>query len=529
MRCVLYCILPFLIVLLACKNAQPDSSKSAINHDDQASEAHLGLASMEVSGDPDAVKFFDEGLLMLHSFEYKDAAAQFRKAQEVDPEMAMAYWGEAMTKNHPLWSANYLEEGQEILERLAPSSEERLAKAKSELERDFMAAVEILFGDGEKLDQDKAYAQHMELLYEKYPDNNEVAAFYALSLLGSVSERNDQVYGKSAKVAQAILASNARHPGALHYLIHSYDDPDHAHLALDAANKYSKVAPDAGHALHMPSHIYIALGMWDEVISSNIASWEASRKRKELKELDNDALNYHALHWLMYGYLQRGEEENARGLMEKMENYAEELSSERGRAYSVGLRSTYFAETGNWDHPLASASSDVDDLNIIIRSQADFMRGMVAYAEEDAATLGDVIIEMQAQREEAHKKMMQRGGQMCSGVGWTSQLPTQSDLNNAQVMEMELQALRSLLAGSVHQAEMWFNKATALEEETSFMFGPPTVVKPAHELYGEWLLEHNFPEMAVKQFDLALQRCPGKRLSVDGKSRAEAKLNSNQM
>ena len=146
----------------------------------------------------------------------------------------------------------------------------------------------------------------MEQLSEKYPNNHEISAFYALSLLGSVPDgRDDAIYGKGAIIAKGIIEENPNHPGALHYLIHSYDDPAHAHLALNAANSYAKVAPEASHALHMPSHIYLAMGMWDEVISSNINSYQASINRMERKNLDNNARGYHAYHWLQYGYLQK--------------------------------------------------------------------------------------------------------------------------------------------------------------------------------------------------------------------------------
>ncbi|MCF6223634.1 MAG: hypothetical protein L3J34_07890 [Flavobacteriaceae bacterium] len=153
----------------------------------------------------------------------------------------------------------------------------------------------------------------MKKLNLKYPDNHEVKAFYALSLLGSVSDgRDDEIYGKGAKIAQGIIEENPNHPGALHYLIHSYDDPKHANLALDAAYSYAKVAPDASHALHMPSHIFVAMGMWDEVVKSNENSYQASVNRMERKKLDNDARGYHAFHWLEYGYLQQNRFEDAK-------------------------------------------------------------------------------------------------------------------------------------------------------------------------------------------------------------------------
>ena len=167
----------------------------------------------------------------------------------------------------------------------------------------------------------------MKNLRKKYPNNHEISAFYALSLLGSVKDKRDyDTYGKAAKIAQSVIDENPKHPGALHYLIHSYDDPGHAHLALEAANSYAKIAPEANHALHMPSHIYVALGMWDEVISSNRAAFDASVKRIERKQLEGKDFDYHSLKWLMYGLLQKGEFDEAKQLVTDMEGYCYNLS-----------------------------------------------------------------------------------------------------------------------------------------------------------------------------------------------------------
>ncbi|GAH04161.1 unnamed protein product, partial [marine sediment metagenome] len=188
----------------------------------------MGSVSFEVTGDAKAIPHFQEGLLLLHSFEYEDAAVAFQSAQDADADFVMAYWGEAMTKNHPLWNAQYTDEASEILNRLGPTTEQRLAKAQTEIERDFLEAVEILFGEGEKKDRDQLYAAHLQIMHDLYPEHHEVAAFYALSMLGSTSEgRDETIYEKGAVIAQGILEENPQHPGALHYLIHSYDDPVH--------------------------------------------------------------------------------------------------------------------------------------------------------------------------------------------------------------------------------------------------------------------------------------------------------------
>ncbi|MDM9632823.1 hypothetical protein QU605_15195, partial [Robiginitalea sp. M39] len=154
-----------------------------------------------------------------------------------------------MSHNHSLWHEQDYDEGAEVLKKLDAID---MDKNATELERDFIAAVEILFQpETEKPERDLAYASFMEGLSKKYPDNHEVAAFYALSLLGSVPDgRDEELYGKGAKIALGILAENPNHPGALHYTIHSYDDPKHAALALEAAHAYAEVAPDASHALH---------------------------------------------------------------------------------------------------------------------------------------------------------------------------------------------------------------------------------------------------------------------------------------
>ena len=497
---------------------------SGCSDKNHSAESTLGTIYFTPYGNDAAQPHFQQGLLLMHNFEYEDARTSFLEAQKLDPDFHMAYWGEAMTYNHPLWHSQYTDEGRKALNKLAPTAEERVALATTDIEKDLIQGANILFAeddDNDKLDRDIAYSTYMHSLYKKYPGNHEIGAFYALSLLGSAPDRDTETYEKGAIVVQGILKENPQHPGALHYLIHSYDDPAHAHLALDAANNYSVVAKDAGHALHMPSHIYVSMGMWDEVVSSNIASFAASDERRVRLELDNNARNYHALQWLMYGHLQRNEIKEAHALLTDMKGYHDELDSGRARAYLTMMRAGYLIDSEDWDSDAVSFEINDSSLNVSLRAVNTFIAGMYAYQTEDKEALHAVISEMEGVREEEHKRMMQRGSSSCSGVNWTSKLPTKTDINNAHIMEMQLKAVYAELNEDLDQAEMWFNAAADMEDDTSFSFGPPSVVKPAHELYGEWLASRNMHKEASAQFDKALEKAPGRRLSVQGKEEVE--------
>jgi len=377
-------------------------------------------------------------------------------------------------------------------------------------------AVNILFGEGnDKLARDIAYSDYMRTLFLKYEGNQEVASFYALSILGSAPERDSVTYGRGAVIAQGILKENPEHPGALHYLIHSYDDPDHAHLALDAANKYSVVAKDAGHALHMPSHIYVASGMWDEVVSSNIVSVAASDERRVRLDLDNDARGYHALQWLMYGHLQRNDIAEAKNILTDMKGYHDELPSARARAYLTMMRAAYLVDSQDWDGEAVRYEVDDSDLNISIRGVNKFVAGMSAFQGEDSESLRATISEMADTRKAEYKKMMQRSSATCSGVNWTNQLPSQTDINTAHIMEMQLKALDAMLTDDMQTAEKWLKESIDLEDNTAYSFGPPSVVKPAHEMYGEWLFAMHRSQDGIVQFAKAFSKAPGRRLTVD--------------
>jgi len=355
-------------------------------------------------------------------------------------------------------------------------------------------------------------------LYKKYPGNNEVAAFYSIALLGSVTVgRDDKVYENAARVAKEVLQRNPRHPGALHYLIHAYDDPYNAGKAIATADKYSTVAPDAGHALHMPTHIYLALGMWDKVVSSNITSWQAGINRKERKGLTNNALNYHAFHWLEYGYLQQGSIEKAKKMLEEMNAYCSNLPSIRARAHLIFLKTTYAVETNDYIGELTNIKCKQDDLNIVTRAADNFVSGMQAFYRNDGILLDSIIYKMTAQRL-VDKERAEASTGICGNIN--SEIPTTLDVKQAEVMELELKAMQARLKNDAVATENYLKQAVAIESAISYSYGPPTIVKPSFELYGEWLLENKRPGDALSQFELSLKAAPKRALSVKGKEKA---------
>ena len=501
MRSIHY-LLILLLISLSCKKKDTKTD-------------YLGIVNINVSGNEEALPHFEKGLLLLHSFEYEDAREAFQEAQKTDPNMRMAYWGEAMTFNHPLWRGQDYEESVETLERLKSVKD---YKAETELEKDFIESLDILYkAKTPKTERDKLYSQYMEGLYKKYPKNHEVASFYALSLLGSVIEhRNDSIYEQGATIVKSILDENPNHPGALHYLIHSYDDPAHAKLALNAANSYSQVAPDASHALHMPSHIYVALGMWDEVVSSNEHSYQASLNRMMRKNLDNDARGYHALHWLEYGYLQQNRIEDAKNLLLNMQQYATDKPSRRARMHLVFLKGTFLTETNNWNSDIANISVDVSELNIAVKSQNYFIEGMKAFKAKNEVVLDSIIDQMNKEidKESLLANNLDAGFKVCSSSSYNN--PTANDIMESRVMLTQVLALKSWLQNDMNQTENLLKESISLEKALSYSYGPPFIQIPCYELYAEWLLKSNRPQEAIEAYNRALERGPKRRKVIEG-------------
>ena len=470
----------------------------------------LGRTDFPTSGSPAAQEHFLRGLLALHSFEYRDAREEFRKAREIEPGFAMAAWGEAMTCNHPLWHEEDLDSARAALESLAPTPEERLAKAPTEREKAYLGAVEILFGDGDKLARDLAYADATRRLMEAHPEDLDAASFHALALLGTCHEGRDAAtYMKAAAIVERVFDANPLHPGAAHYLIHSYDDPVHAPLGLRPAQVYAQIAPAAEHALHMPSHVFLALGMWEETAASNVASYEAGEDRRRREDAGVDERGYHAMLWLHYANLQLGRFDEARKLLDLIAADAEVSDSRRTRGHFAQMRAEWAVETERWDElppgpDLADLSPDAVASDLFASGYAAVRRGDLDAAEKILAGFGD--------RYRAAANEDDQATVSCEGYSRFG--PVQ--LVAPRIMELELDAVIRFARGERDEALKLVEEAAAAEETRSFGFGPPVPAKPAHELWGELLLAAGRPEEARERFETALERAPKRARSLQG-------------
>ena len=470
----------------------------------------LGRTDFATSGSPQARERFLRGLLLLHSFEFGDAAEEFREAQKVESGFAMAYWGEAMTFNHPLWMEKDNEAARKVLDRLAATAEARRARAPTEREKMYLDAVEALYGKGkgDKAADDRAYAEAMRGLHEKFPEDQDAAAFYALSLLGTCEGKRDvAVYMKGAAIAEEVFAKNPLHPGAVHYLIHSYDDPVHAPLGMRAARVYAKIAPAAGHALHMPSHIFFASGMWEEATASNEAAWKASLDRAERKSLGPDEHNYHALFWLEYSYLQAGRYADARRVLSTMEADAKKSGSDRAKSHRAMMRAAWVIETRRFGGDEVRALPEDGE-----RGVALFAEGFAAVAKGERERAGTALAAIGKEPAAGHH---------AGGPGYA--MGRMSGAGADPIMKKALEALVAALGGDRERGLALAKEAAAAEDTISFEFGPPSVVKPAHELLGEMLLSLGNAAEARAEFERSLAHAPERALSLLGLARAASK------
>ncbi|MEQ8244584.1 hypothetical protein [Fulvivirga sp.] len=509
--------LPFigLAILVGC--SQPKETATEENYT-------LGDIKYQFPVSTEATEAFDKGLLLLHSFEYDDAKDAFLEAQAADKNEVMAYWGEAMCNYKALWGLQNVPAGREVMAKLGPSKEERLAKAEEGLERDFWEGIELLFGAGELNERNEKYASHMENLYGKYPNDLEVAAFYSLALMWSDYDDQEKL-NKAAEVAAGVMKENPTHPGALHYMIHSNDDPEYAKLAVNAANEYAKVAPDAAHALHMPSHIYVALGMWNEVVSSNIDSYQASLNRIERKGLTGKDRGYHSMAWLHYGYLQQGNYEKAEQLLREMVSYFQDSTA--SDSYTITMQNEQLIESGTWPEDLEPIDVDYSKLGLSAKSQKHFFRSLLAFHNKDKEQIALEIDTLQLHVETAKLVVGDDGIAMCS-AGPTRYAPTEGGIIKTNVTIHQMEALIAMLENDDEKVEQHLKEATKLEASSDYDSGPPFITYPSFEQYGDWLLTKDRAEEALAQFNKSLESRTNRAKALRGKIKALTMLDRTE-
>lgn len=475
----------FIVLALASLAAAPLAAQSA----------RLGTISFPNSGARAAQQPFIRGVLLLHSFEYEDAATAFREAERLDPGFALAYWGEAMTWTHPIWNQQNVDSARAILARLAPSGEQRRAKAATPRERGYLDAVEILYGDGSKPRRDTLYSAAMRRLSDAYPRDLEAKAFYALSLMGlSQGTRNVPTYMRAGALAEEVFLANPDHPGAAHYIIHAFDDAVHAPLGLRAARAYARIAPGAAHAQHMTSHIFVSMGMWDETVEANLFA------------LGKDTSRYTANHysaWLDYAYLQQGRLAKARSLLETARGNLGAPPRLHFRWALMGMRAHYLVAGEQWADSSTAWALDTAGIGPVTQAMDAFALGYAALKRGDRKTVGD------HQRRLAELAARKANPDEDDG-----------DIQVAAVLDQELRAATSAADGKADEAISTLRDAAAREEGIPAAFGPPDVVKPAPELLGELLMAQGKPAEAQQAFTRALALAPRRSLSLLGLARA---------
>ena len=494
----------------------------------QAQQSQLGKVDFPTSGSAKAQSHFVRGVAALHSFWFEEALDEFRESTKLEPDFMMGYWGEAMAYNHPLWSEQDTEAGRKTVTQIRESSK------LSDRERAYLNAVKLLYGEGDKLARDKAYSAAMEKIYREYPDDQEAACFFALSLLGTVrpDEKGYRRQAQAGAIAFDVYQKNPNHPGAAHYIIHAFDDPDHAILALPAAFRYSEIAPEAHHARHMPSHIFLQRGMWPEAARSNETSWATSDAWVRRKNLSISLRDYHSLHWLLYVYLQQGRYSKAEELLAIMRKSMAESTSDnklRPNYYAnnwANMAAAFIVETERWDlvaklFPASSAAEAGGDMAshgaprdsssaTVRQSPASqvlpvFIRGLAAAfkGRSDSDTLISVL-------------RAQAGPAPATGSYGNQGKMT-------QIRQHEIAAVAACTKEKYDEAIATMKKATALEEELGPPSGPPGLIKPSHELFGEILLKAGRPKEASEEFALALLRQPNRARALIGSARAASK------
>jgi hypothetical protein len=473
----------------------------------------VGTVSFANSGAPAAQEDFLRGLALLHNFEYPRAAEAFQTAQKADPSFAMAYWGEAMTHTHPIWFQQDVPAARTVLERLGATPAERSAKPKTKRERDYLAAVETLYGDGTKEDRDLRYADAMAVVHERYPDDVNATAFYALALLGTAHEGRDfAIYMRAAALLEEVFPSNPRHPGVLHYLIHCYDDPAHAPLGMRAARLYGAVAPNAPHALHMTSHIFIALGMWDDVIDANRRAIEVGNRLRAERSKPPVHCG-HIATWLHYAYLQEHRFAEAKKALEacRAEVVTEapdaKFAAEDLASY-VEMRANLVASDATSIGAEGVKISDGDDY-ADARFTTEYTEALVASRGGDVEALKSAVAGLRAERT-AEASAMAHDGQ-----------PDPGQRARADVMVQEAEALLLLATGKEAEGLALLETAAKTEQAMPFEFGPPFVPKPAYELLADRLAGAGRASDAEAAYRSALLRAPGRTPALQGLFRAQ--------
>jgi tetratricopeptide (TPR) repeat protein len=481
-----------------------------------ASDAHdLGVVEFENSGAASAQEPFLRGLALLHSFEYDQAAESFREAQHADPDFAMAYWGEALTYAHLLWGEDDPESARGALKRLAPTAEARLAAAGTPRERAYGVAVEALFADTDQAARVRGFADAMQRVVAAYPDDLDAAAFGALSLMfteyvGDLApEQRVVARDRAITLAEHVFEGQPQHPGGTHYLIHATDDPRFASRGLPAARLYAEIAPAAQHALHMPSHIFLQLGMWRDVVASNERAWAASRAEVAARDLSPADLGFHSLQWLQYGYLQQGRYRAAKALVDTARAVLAGIVLNNGQHVDARftvheLEFMHAVHSGQWDAAVCARAIQPAPMQPPRSERERSFQSIATYHRAIAAAMCDA--EDSAVLEQARARV-------------SAMAPDDPSLPMLRAAILHAAAVAAERRGDHSRVIELLTSAAAAPARAPV--GPAYTLR-VHELFGAALLKVGRAQEAVAAYERALQLTPGRSSALLGLARARA-------
>ncbi|HJQ24770.1 MAG TPA: hypothetical protein VKA60_12710 [Blastocatellia bacterium] len=492
------------------------NAQESHQHEHSAGEK-LGRVHLPITCDATTQGEFDRAVAMLHSFWYEKASEAFSEIASRNASCAMAYWGLAMTYYHPLWekpNAAALSNGRAAIEKA------RAIGAKSDRENAFIAAAEAFYKDSEKLDhlaRVLAYEKAMEEVHRRYPDDHEASVFYALSLIASAQAMlpADKTYSRekqAAAILNDVLAKEPEHPGVTHYLIHAYDSPPLAHLALTAARSYAKIAPSVPHALHMPSHIFTRLGLWQESIESNIASENAARQYAAQAHMEGAwDEQLHAMDYLMYAYLQSAQDKQARAVRDELLQIRKTTPENFKVAYAfAAIPARYALERQQWSEAATLKSpSDNFPWNRFPWAEAIiyFARGVGAARSGDVAAARQSIAKL---------------------TTLESVLAEAKERDQVKIQRLATSAWLAFAEGKRQEALSLMRSAADLEDSTEKHPVTPGPVLPAREMLGDLLGAMGEPGQALKEYETALVAAPGRFGSLLGAARAAKSVGNRE-
>jgi len=494
LRFFLFWALAFSTLTLKCQEAH-----------ERPAEGALGKVSFPVSCTPRVQEAFNQAVALMHSFAYEAAERQFEAVAKEDPPCAMAHWGAAMTHFHELWDPPIPEQEVEAATKEIHQAQE--LKTTSKREQLLIHAVSLLFENSESIPYEKRaqkYEEEMGKAALEDPKNIELQVFWALANLANASPRDKthRNQKEAAAILEPLFVAYPEHPGIAHYLIHACDNAEMAERGLAAARAYSRIAPAAPHALHMPSHIFTRLGLWDDSIASNLAAKEAAGN---FVHGGDEGEELHAMDYLVYAFLQNGDDQKAQELVTAAGKREAPNWRDYKAAYAyVAMPIRFAVERGKWEEAAkieasAAMPPHVEAIAVWARGMGLAKTGHAGETTEASQKLTEIA-----------RKLREAGNEY-----WSIQ---------TQILGNEVNAWRANAEGNGREAEKLLREAAEKEDGVEKLPVTPGPIWPAREQLGYLLVEKNKRAEAKKEFEKVLAESPGRRGAIFGLQQAEGML-----